>query len=136
MKALMINGRDSNRIYAVGITVKVTLVVMGCAVSTRVNENGAFPATSVGDTVHDSFFDEITGSLHRLSVIRGSPAAAEDRSLLEPEVERRGLVNVGNGSRQYPNASDLRVPGNTHTAYVVFNGTNLSCTASSVMVVK
>jgi len=136
MKALMVDSCDSDGIDAVRVTVKVTLVVMGCAVSTCINENGAFPTTSVGDTVHDSFFDEITGSLHRLSVIGRSPAAAEYRSLLKAEVERRGLVSVGDGSRQYPNASNFRVPGDTNTAYVVFNSTDLTCTASSVVVIK
>jgi len=77
MKTLMVDGRDCDGIDAVRITVKVTLVVVRCPVSTRVNENGAFPATSVGDTVHDGLFYKITRRFHRLSVIRRSPAAAK-----------------------------------------------------------
>jgi len=136
MKTLMVDGRDGDRIDAVRITVKVTLVVVGCTISTRVNENRAFPTASIGDTVHDGLFYEIAGRFHRFSVIGRSPAAAKDRGFLEAEVERRGLVDVGNGSRQYPNASNFGVPGNTHTACVIFNGTNLACATSSVVVIK
>lgn len=136
MKTLMVYRCDRDGIDAVRITVEVTLVIMGCAVSTRIDENGAFPATSVGDAVYDSFFDEITRRFHRLSVIGRSPAAAVDRSFLEAEVEGRGLVNVGNGSRQYPNASYFGVPGDTYTACVIFNSTDLACTAGSVVVIK
>ena len=132
----MVDGRDCDGIDAIRITVKVTLVVMGCTVPTRVNKNGAFPATSIGDAIHDGFFNKITGSLHRLSVIGGSPAAAVDRSFLEAEVKRRGLISVANGSRQYPNASNLGIPGNTHTAYVVLNSADLARTASPVVVIK
>jgi len=136
MKTLMVDGCDCDRINTVRVAVKITLVFMGCAVPTSVNKNGAFPATSIGDTVNDGLFDKIAGCLHRLSVIGRSPATTEDRSLLEAEVERRGLVNVGNRPRQYPNASDFGVPGNTHTACVIFNSTDLACTASSVVVIK
>jgi len=132
----MVNGGNGDGIDAVRITVKVALVIMGCAVSTRVNENGAFPTTPVGDTVHDGFFDKITGSVHRLAVIGRSPTTAVDRGFLEAEVKRGGLVDVRDGSRQYPNSSDFGVPGDTHTAHIVFTGTDLTCAASPVMVIK
>lgn len=53
MKALMVDGGDCDGIDAVCIAVKVTLVATGCTVSTRINENRAFAATPVGNTVHD-----------------------------------------------------------------------------------
>lgn len=136
MKTLMVDGCDCDGIDTVCVTVKVTLVFMGCAVPTSVNKDGAFPATTVGDTIDDGFFNKIAGCLHRFSVIGGSPAAAVDRGFLEAEVERRGLVNIGNRPRQYPNASDFGVPGNTHTACIILNSTDLTCTASSVVVIK
>ena len=64
MKTLMIDSGDGDRIDTVRITVKVALVVMGCTVSTGVNKNGAFPATSIGDAVHDGLFNKISGCLH------------------------------------------------------------------------
>jgi hypothetical protein len=132
----MVDCPHRNRIDAIRITVKITLVTVNCAVSTRVNVNRAFPATSIGDTIHESFFDEITGRLHRLAIVKRSPAAAVDRGVLEPEVESSGFVNFGNRSRKYPNASDFGIPSDAYTTHVVFNGTNLACTASSVMVVE
>jgi hypothetical protein len=136
MKALMVDSGDSNGIDAVRIPIKVTLVITGCTVSTRVNENGAFPPTAIGDTVHDGLLDKVTGCLHRLPIIGGSPTTAVDRGFLEAEVERGGLINVGDGSRQYPNTRDFGVPGNTHTAYIVFNSADLARTASSMMIIK
>ena len=132
----MVDCPHRNGIDTVRVTVKITLVTVGCAVSTRINVNRASPATSVGDTIHESFFDEITRRLHRLPVVKRSPAAAVDRRFLEPEVESSGFVNFGNGSRKYPNASDFGIPSNAHTARVIFNCTDLACTTSSVMVVK
>ena len=136
MKTLMVDGCNCDGINTVRVAIKVTLVFMGCAVPASVNKNRAFPATSIGDTVNDGLFNEIAGCLHRLSVVGRSPAATKDRSFLETKVERRGLVNVGNRPRQYPNASDFGVPGNTHTACVIFNSTDLACTASSMVVIK
>lgn len=132
----MIDCPHRNRIDTVRVTIEITLITVSCAVSTRVNENRAFPATSVGDAIHESFFDEITRRLHRLPVVKRSPAAAIDRGFLEPEVESSGFVNFGNRSREYPNASDFGIPSNAYTARVIFNGTDLACTASSVMIVK
>ena len=136
MKTLVVDGCYCDGIDTVRVAIKVTLVFVGCAVPTSVNKNGAFPATSIGDTVNDGLFNKIAGCLHRLSVIGGSPAATVDRSFLEAEVERRSLVNIGDRARQYTNASDFGVPGNTHTACVILDSTNLTCTASSVVVVK
>ena len=132
----MVYGCDCDGIDTIRVAVKVTLVFMGCAVPTSVNKNRASPTTSIGDTVNDGLFDKIAGCFHRLSVIWRSPAATEDRGFLEAEVERRGLVNVGNRPRQYTNASDFGVPSNTHTACIIFNSTNLACAASSVVVIK
>jgi hypothetical protein len=109
---------------------------MGCTVSTRVNENRAFPTTPIGDTVHDGLFNKITGCLHRSPVVRRPPATTEDRGFLEAEVERGGLVDVSDGSRQYPNASDFGIPGDTHTARIIFNSADLARTASSMVVIK
>lgn len=136
VKTLMIDGCDCDGIDTVCVAVKVTLVFMGCAIPASVNKNGAFPATTIGDTIDDGLFNEIARCLHRFSVIGRSPAAAVDGSFLEAEVERRGLINVGNRPRQYPNASDFGVPGNTHTACIILNSTDLTCTASSVVVIK
>ena len=136
MKTLMVNGGDGDRIDAVRITIKVTLVVMDCSVSTRVNKNGAFPTTPVRDTVHDGFLNEITGSFHCLAIIWRSPATAVDRGFLEAEVKSGGLVNIGDWPRQYPNSSDFGVPGDTHATCIIFTSTDLACAASPVMVVK
>ena len=136
METLVINAGDGNGIDAVRITVKVTLVLMDCSVSTRVNENGAFPTTPVGDTVHDGFFNEITGGFHCPTIIWGSPATAVDRGFLEAEVKSSGLVNIGDGRRQYPDSRDFGVPGDAHATCIIFNSTDLAGAASPVMVVK
>jgi len=136
MKTLMVDGCDCDGIDTVCVAIKVTLVFMGCAVPTSVNKDRAFPATTIGDTIDDGLFNKIAGCLHRFSVIGRSPAAAVDRSFLEAEVERRGLVNIGNRPGQNPDASDFGVPGNTHTACIILNSTDLTCTASSVVVIK
>jgi len=136
MKTLVVNGGYGDGIDAVRITVKVALVLMECSVSTRVNKNGAFPTTPVGDTVHDGFFNEITGSFHRPAIIWGSPATAVDCGFLEAEIKSGGLVNIGDGPRQYPNSSDFGVPGDAHATSIIFNSTDLAGAASPVMVVK
>ena len=136
MKTLVVNGGDGDGIDAVRITVEVTLVVMECTVSTRVNKNGAFPTTPVDDTVDDGFFNEITGSFHRPAIIWRSPAAAVDRGFLEAEVKSGGFVNIGDGSRQYPNSRNFGVPGDAHATYIIFNSADLASAASPVMVIK
>ena len=135
-KTLMVDCPHCNGIDTVRVSVKITLVTVDCAVSTSINVNRAFPATSVGDTVHESLFDEITRSLHRFPVIKRSPAAAVDRGFLEAEVESSGFVNFGNRSRKYPNASNFGIPSNAYATHVIFNGTDLACTTSSVMIVE
>jgi len=136
MKTLVVNGGDGDGIDAVRITVKVTLVVMDCSVSTRVNKNGTFPTSPVRDTVHDGFLNEVTGSFHRLAIIWRSPTTAVDRGFLEAEVKSGGLINVGNGPRQYPDSSDFGVPGDAHATCIIFTSTDLAGAASPVMVVK
>lgn len=132
----MVDGCDRDGIDAVCVTVKVTLVAMRCTVSTRVNKYGAFSTTPISYPIYEGLFNEITWCFHRLSVIRGSPATAVDRSFLEAEIKRGSFVDVGDGSRQYSNPSYFGIPGDSHTAYIILNSTNLACTTSSVVVVK
>ena len=47
-----------------------------------------------------------------------------------------GLVNVGDGPRQYPNSSEFGVPGDAHAACIIFTSTDLAAAASPVMIVK
>jgi hypothetical protein len=136
MKSLVVNGCNCDGIDAVRVTIEVTLIAMRCTVSTRVDKNGAFSATSIGDPIHEGLLNEITGCFHRFSVVRGPPAATVDRSFLEAEIKGGSFIDVGDGSRQYSNSSDFGIPGNTHTACIIFNSTDLACTTSSVMVVK
>jgi hypothetical protein len=136
MKPLVVDSCNRDGIYAVRVAVKVTLVTVGCAVPTRINEDGAFSATPVGDPIHDGFFDKVTGGLHRLSVIRRSPATTKDRGFLEAKIERGSFINVGDGSREYSNPSYFGIPSDTNTTYIILNGPNLTCATSSVVIVK
>lgn len=129
------DGADRDGVATVGISIKVAVVAIPASVSCSKHKDAALAASPIRDTVDEGIEQDLVGSFHGDTVVLGTPAARVDLRLVESIVDRLGLLNIGDLSRQDTNSRHFGVPCHAHTAEVVPGRCNLSCTACSVVVV-
>lgn len=136
MKAFEVDGSNRDREDTVCVAVKVALVSAASAVPAGKDKDGALAGPALLYSIHHGLLDQVTGPLHGPSVIRGSPAAGVDRSILVVVVQGRSLVDVGNGAREDPDASDLGIVREANSTDIVLHSGDLPCTAGAVVVIE
>lgn len=136
MEAFVVDGSDSNREYTVRVAVEVALVPASSAITTGEDENRALSTPTLLDSVDHSLLDEIPRSFHRPAVIGRTPATRVDRSVLIVVVERSGLVDVGDRTREDAYTSDLGIVRDANSTYVVLDGGNLTRATSAMVVIE
>jgi len=127
---------NCDRVNGVRVSVKVALVSMGSAISTREYKDTSFTSSALVDSVQYSLLDELGRTLHAPTIIWRSPRARIDRDFLVSVIQSCSLVDVADRAREDAYACYLGFVGNANTACSVLCSSNLASTTSSMMVVK
>lgn len=135
MKALVVYGRDSYGVDAVGIAVKITLITGQRAISTGEYEYGALSMSSVLDTIEEGLVNDVIWSVHGLAIIRGPPAAGVNVDIREAIVECCSFVCVRDWAREDAHACYLCFISEADAADVVLRSCDLAGAAGTMTVV-
>jgi len=135
VEALPVDGTHGDAVDAVGVAVKVAVIVLGGSVTTSEYVDGAEPAATVLDGVQHGPPDNDAGGVHALAVVGGAPRARVNQVVLKVVVHGDRLVGVRYRLTKDSQTSDLGVVGHTDAAHVVLDGGDLSGTAGAVAIV-
>ena len=134
MLSRVVHRANGDRVYTIGVSVKVALIIETTTIPARKNEDRSLALSSVVDAIHNSFPDEIAWAFHSCSVISGSPAAAVYRNVLESVVKCSSFVDSRNWTTQDANSGGLGVVRNTNSASFVSSRDDLASASCAMMV--
>ena len=135
MQSFVVNCRDSDRVNAISVPVKVALILEVPAVATCEYKYRSFSVASFIDAIDHSLSNKIAWSLHPSTVIPRPPATAVQRNLLETVVEGRCFVCISDFATEHPNSCSFGIVRNSYTANIVPLGNDLACTSSPMIVI-
>lgn len=135
MQPFPVDSADGDRHEAIGVAVKVALIVDGSSIAAGKDKDAALASSALLHAVEHGLDDESTGCLHRTTVVGWTPGARVDVVRLVAVVERRGLVGIGDGSGEDADTGDTGLVGDSYAANVVLGRCDFAGASSSVLVV-